>query len=120
MSVNLSIKNVPDAVAGRLREKAKRNHRSLQGELQSIVETAASEPEPRTLRIRERSPADGRRLDVSQHAIIAPRSESALMIREDHDGRTFTVRDLFDYVSSLGKGTPAEATSWIRQARSSR
>ena len=31
MPVSLSIKNVPDDLAQRLRERAKRNHRSLQG-----------------------------------------------------------------------------------------
>ena len=40
MPVNLSIKNVPDALAGRLRERAERNHRSLQGELMAILESA--------------------------------------------------------------------------------
>lgn len=44
MSVNLSIKDVPDDIAQRLRERAARNHRSLQGELMAIVERAASEP----------------------------------------------------------------------------
>jgi plasmid stability protein len=42
MSVNLSIKNVPDALAARLRERAQRNHRSLQGELMAILEAAGS------------------------------------------------------------------------------
>ena len=40
MPVTLSVKNVPDAVARRLRARAKRNHRSLQGELLAIVEDA--------------------------------------------------------------------------------
>lgn len=44
MSVNLSIKDVPDDIAQRLRERAARNHRSLQGELMAIVERAAREP----------------------------------------------------------------------------
>lgn len=44
MPVNLSIKNVPDALAARLRERAERNHRSLQGELMAILESAASDP----------------------------------------------------------------------------
>lgn len=43
MGVNLSIKGVPDAVAERLRLRAERNHRSLQGELMAIVEQAAAE-----------------------------------------------------------------------------
>ena len=38
MPVSLSIKNVPDELAERLRKQAKRNHRSLQGELLAIVE----------------------------------------------------------------------------------
>lgn len=43
MAVNLSIKDVPEAVAERLRRRAARNHRSLQGELMAIVEQAAAE-----------------------------------------------------------------------------
>ena len=56
-------------------------------------------------------------LNLSRQSLIASQSESALMIRNARDGRTFTVEDLYDYVSSLGKGTPDEATAWIRQAR---
>lgn len=42
MPVNLSIKDVPDDLAERLRQRAQRHHRSLQGELMAIVEQAAS------------------------------------------------------------------------------
>jgi plasmid stability protein len=38
--VNLSVKNVPDELAELLRRRAARNHRSLQRELVSILETA--------------------------------------------------------------------------------
>ena len=41
MGVNLSIKDVPEDVAERLRQRAARNHRSLQGELMAIVEQAS-------------------------------------------------------------------------------
>jgi hypothetical protein len=51
---------------------------------------------------------------------VAPASESALIIRQAREGRTFTVADLHRYVSALGPGTPAEATTWIRQERSKR
>ncbi len=45
MSVNLSIKDVAESVAERLRQRAARHHRSLQGELMAIIEQAvASEP----------------------------------------------------------------------------
>ncbi|MDQ2803606.1 MAG: Arc family DNA-binding protein [Pseudomonadota bacterium] len=42
MPVNLSIKNAPEDVVERLRARARRNHRSLQGELMAIIEAAAS------------------------------------------------------------------------------
>ena len=43
MDVNLSIKAVPQELAERLRRRAERHHRSLQGELMAIIEAAASE-----------------------------------------------------------------------------
>jgi plasmid stability protein len=42
MPVNLSVKNIPDALAERLRARAAANHRSLQRELVSILEQAVS------------------------------------------------------------------------------
>lgn len=50
MPVTLTIKNVPEDVLERLRERAKRNHRSLQGELMAILE---GEVAPRKLTIEE-------------------------------------------------------------------
>lgn len=40
MTVNLSIKNVPDALAEKLRRRAVGNHRSLQGELMALLESS--------------------------------------------------------------------------------
>ena len=45
MTVTLSIKNVPDELARRLKERAALNHRSLQGELMAILKSV--EPRPR-------------------------------------------------------------------------
>ena len=50
MALNLSIKNVPEEVVQQLREQAKRHHRSLQGELLTILEEALG---PRKLSIGE-------------------------------------------------------------------
>lgn len=41
---NLSIKDVPEQWAEALRQRAARNHRSLQGELMSLIERAVVEP----------------------------------------------------------------------------
>lgn len=43
MPVNLSVKNVPDDLAERLRRRAERNRRSLQRELVSILEAAVGQ-----------------------------------------------------------------------------
>jgi plasmid stability protein len=45
MPVTLSIRDVPDDIAEQLRARAKRNHRSLQGELMAIAENAANPAE---------------------------------------------------------------------------
>jgi antitoxin FitA len=121
MPVDFSIKQVPDDIAERLRERARRHHRSLQGELRAILDAAAggaAAPSPVSWSQLAAAAAPG--IDATTYRIVAPRSESALMIREDREGRAFTVQDLFNYVSSLGAGTPGESTAWIRQMRSSR
>jgi plasmid stability protein len=78
MPVNLSIKSAPDEVVDLLRLRAKRNHRSLQGELLSILEEAVLGR--RTLTAHEVL-TEVRRLGVSTPP------ESAAMIRADRDGR---------------------------------
>ncbi len=50
MAVSLSIKDVPDRLARLLRDRAARNHRSIQGELMHILEEAV---EDRPFRARE-------------------------------------------------------------------
>jgi antitoxin FitA len=48
MPLNLSVKNAPDKIVQRLKERAVRHHRSLRDELMAILEAAAYE-EPRVL-----------------------------------------------------------------------
>jgi len=43
MPVTLSVKNVPDKLAERLRQRAASHHRSLQGELLAILEASGRE-----------------------------------------------------------------------------
>jgi antitoxin FitA len=78
MPVTLSIKNAPDEIVRRLRERARRNHRSLQGELMSILESAVA---PKALM----SPADVL-AEVRRRGIQTP-SEAAELIRADRDSR---------------------------------
>ena len=76
-TVTLSVKNVPADLARRLRERAARNKRSLQGELLQILEEA------------------GQSLSLDDIAALAKklgikseRNESTQWIREDRDARS--------------------------------
>ncbi len=78
MPVNLLITNAPDHVVQRLRERAERHHRSLQGELLSIIEAAVEDDRPRT-------PAEVL-VAVRRLGLYTP-SEAAALVRADRDGR---------------------------------
>jgi plasmid stability protein len=43
-TVSISIKDVPEEQVRRLRERAKANHRSLQGELRALIDEATGTP----------------------------------------------------------------------------
>ncbi len=76
MPVNLSIKNVPDEVAEKLRRQAERHHRSLQGELMSILEQSVNE---------ERYLSPSELLAQIRASDLRTPDESAAFLREDRD-----------------------------------
>jgi plasmid stability protein len=78
MPVNLSIKNAPDDIVRRLKERAERHHRSLQGELMAILDEAVGGSKSLTP---DEVVAKVRELNLS-----TPRS-AADMVREDRNGR---------------------------------
>jgi len=78
MPVNLSIKNAPDDVVQRLRQRAERRHRSLQGELLAIIEEAVRP---------ERSLSPGELLAEVRRLGVRTPPESAAIIRTDRDRR---------------------------------
>ncbi len=73
--MNLSIKKVPSKLVRRLRARAKANHRSLQGELLSILETEAA-----TLDLEEALER------VDRRGLRTP-DEATDIIRRDRDAR---------------------------------
>ena len=75
--MNLSIKNVPEPLVYKLRERAARHHRSLQGELLTILEEYVGTRRPSIWELNER---------VERLGLNSP-SESVQMIREDRDSR---------------------------------
>lgn len=76
LPVNLSIKNAPDDLVARLRLRAERNHRSMQGELLAIIEDALQAPRPLT-------PAE--MLAASGALRLNPDPASAAIVRADRD-----------------------------------
>ena len=77
MALSLSIKDVPEDVADALRERAARNHRSIQGELLEILEQAFR---PKPFRAKEL-------LKELQKLGLTTPAESTQWIREDRDRR---------------------------------
>jgi plasmid stability protein len=78
MPINLSIKNAPDDVVQRLRERAERHHRSLQGELMAIIEAAVQDD-------RSATPAEIL-AEVRRLGLRTP-SEATDIVRADRDAR---------------------------------
>jgi plasmid stability protein len=76
--MNLSIKNAPEALVRRLKERAARNHRSLQGELMAIIEAAVGER-------RRMMPVDVL-AEVRRIGLSTP-GESVDIVRKTRDGR---------------------------------
>jgi plasmid stability protein len=78
MPINLSIKNAPDEIVARLKERAAKHHRSLQGELMAIIEEAVCTP-------RWLTPKDAL-AEVRRLGLRTP-AEAAAIVRANRDGR---------------------------------
>jgi plasmid stability protein len=77
MPVTLSIKEVPDDLADALRERARQNHRSIQGELMAILEQNLQAKPFRAHAFLARIRALG----------VRTPDEAALLVRADRDSR---------------------------------
>jgi len=78
MAVTLRIENVPEEVAARLEERARKSRRSLQGELLRILEKAVAEKDRLT---------PGQVLEKVRSLKLKTPAESAGFVRQDRDAR---------------------------------
>jgi antitoxin FitA len=76
-TVNLSIKRVPERIVAQLRRRAAAHHRSLQGELLSVLEEAVNPQRATISQVRERLAKLG----------VGTADESTNMLRLDRDAR---------------------------------
>lgn len=78
-TASLTIRNIPQDVLERLKERAARNRRSMQGEILQILEFAAQEPATRLT-------ADEVLERVRELGLQTP-AEAVDMVRADRDAR---------------------------------
>ena len=106
MPVTLTIKQVPDRLAEKLRLRAAASHRSLQGELMAILEDAvlrvtppAQQPEPRYA-VKPSAKASGKKIPAH--------------------GRRMTLAELWERSRRLGAPSRSESTAIVRALRDER
>ena len=107
MPVTLTIKQVPDRVAAKLRTRAAASHRSLQGELMALLEHAvdqdafqAKEPEPPLNALKHTATAASRKTPVR--------------------GKRLTLRELWERSRRLGPKSKNESAAIVRALRDER
>lgn len=84
-NVSLSIKNVPPVLAKALGERARRHHRSIQGELMHILEEAVRREGP--VRVRSRAFDVDRLLRQAEALGLRTEADSVQIVRELRDSR---------------------------------
>lgn len=78
MAVTLRVENVPEEIAERLEERARKSRRSLQGELLRILEKAVADEDRLTPR---------QVLEKVRSLNLKTPAESAAFVRQDRDAR---------------------------------
>jgi plasmid stability protein len=112
LSTNLTIRNVPDALSRKLKQRAERNHRSLQGEVMAILEQTAladSLQQPaKTYRARSHEAPEGGEERLSQ--LPRPNTPEARL----------TIEQIWERGKRLGVSTPNESARIVRKLRDGR
>lgn len=107
MPVTLTIKQVPDRVADKLRLRAAASHRSLQGELMAIVEEAVQQSAPRA-----------RQPEPPTYA-VKPKGKGSAKALPAH-GRPMTLGELWERARRLGPPSRSESATLVRRMRDER
>jgi plasmid stability protein len=107
MPVTLTIKQVPDRVADKLRLRAAASHRSLQGELMAILEEAVQQSAPQA-----------RQPEPPTYA-VKPKGKDAAKALPAH-GRQMTLVELWERARRLGPPSRSESATLVRRMRDER
>lgn len=105
--VTLTIKQVPDRVADKLRLRAAASHRSLQGELMAILEEAVLQGAPQA-----------RQPEPPPYA-VKPSAKTSSKTVPAH-GKRLTVGELWERARRLGPPSKSESAAIVRKLRDER
>ena len=103
MPVTLTIKQVPERVAERLRARAAASHRSLQGELMAVLEASLATP-----------------ASLEQPAYRGNRPKRAQSAQAPLHKRKLTLAELWETGRKMGLQSRSESTRIIRKMRDER
>lgn len=107
MPVTLTIKQVPERLAEKLRLRAAANHRSLQGELTAILEEAVLKPPTRALQ--------------TEPPYVAKRPRAGRPAKQPPvHGKRMTLAELWERSRRLGERSKKESTAIVRALRDER
>jgi plasmid stability protein len=113
MSQTLTIRNVPDALARKLKTRAERNHRSLQGEVMAIlVQASAASTAEQT--------AAPYRKSLSESAANTTAPETAPHPANGAPGKKLTIEEIWERGKRLGLSGPNESARIVRKVRDER
>ena len=104
MPVTLTIKQVPERIAEKLRLRAAASHRSLQGELMAILEVSALEG---AAQVREPPAVYSARLAGARHSSKKAKTRS----------RRLTLAQLWERSRRLGPASRSESAAILRALR---
>jgi plasmid stability protein len=113
MSQTLTIRNVPDALARKLKTRAERNHRSLQGEVMAIlVQASAPNAAEQT--------AAPYRASLTESGAKTTAPETAPQPGAGAAGKKLTIAEIWERGKRLGLSGPNESARIVRKLRDER
>ena len=113
MTQTLTIRNVPDALARKLKTRAERNHRSLQGEVMAILEHASVANSAEQALASYRAPVTE---STSQTAVAGTAPQPAGRTA----GRKLTIEEIWERGKRLGLSSPNDSARIVRKLRDER
>ena len=113
MSQTLTIRNVPDALARKLKTRAERNHRSLQGEVMAIlVQASAANTAEQTAAPYRASLSEGGAKTTVPETVPLPAAGAAV--------KKLTIEEIWERGKRLGLSGPNESARIVRKVRDER